>query len=158
MTTDNMQVLDNKIIYEISPLLFGGESSRYVINRIKEDEWPFRSYTATSDMQYFYGTITSLSYPYCNVRGQKQEAVNAIIKDSGRYSIGDEVSVFEHMNIDGEMDVLATKWYDCNEITKSFVNIGWSSSRLSRFLRIDIYTGESKLLQDSPVPDFCRIK
>ena len=129
----------------------------FEIDKSQPDEWPVRFYTGTTGMDDFIGNVLSIKDGRCVIRGVYRgvmcEVKNVIIIDKTIGKRGDRVMVTEHLNVDGAMDLIATKkpllrtaYRDLN-----FINIGWSNAKRCRFLRIDVYTGETKILEQEPV-------
>ena len=62
--------------------------------------------------------------------------------------------VTEHLNVAGGFDMLASKSriIDLKKPELNFINIGWSTNKSCRYLRVDPYTGETKELLGNAVP------
>lgn len=151
---------ENLLILQFSPVLMNGDILRYTVKQDKESEWPVKFFTATTDMRDFIANTTGMSRDgfYCKVkgvyRGETREVNNVLVKDNGiRKHPGDRVMVTEHVNPSGKMEFIATK----KRILKgdlNFISFGWSDENRCRFLRVDVYTGDSAYLIGRPCYSF----
>jgi hypothetical protein len=137
----------------IKPLI-GGKEQEYTIDRSSKEEWPVQFYTNTTDLRDFIGNVTTINNGRCSVkgvyRGVMRELKNVRICSPEIKKSGDRVMVTEHVNVSGKFDFIATKKRILSN-TCHFVNVGWSSDRQSKYLIVDIYTGEVRETQGSPV-------
>ena len=124
-----------------TPILIGG-SRRYYID-LPVDAAPIRFWTMTTDMWLWNGQVTKTS----------QGRAWALIRHSNRivevYGVqvgvlvpDSHCCVMEHLNINGEMELMIgpANILDGN---KNFVNFGIPGDK---YLRIDIYTGDSRII------------
>jgi hypothetical protein len=139
---------------EFTPLL-NSKKHKYKIYQFDIKEWKVQCLTATTDMRDFIGNITFIDGCYCTAkgvyRGKMTEVRNVRVLDP-KFRVGQRVMVSEHLNINGEMDFLAsTKRVLKDNI--NFINFGWSNEGHSRCCRVDIYTGEHKEVYGPMIPE-----
>lgn len=123
----------------------------YSLSKPSEDALPVSFFTATTPMKDFIGNVTQIEGKKCAVRGVYEgimrEVKNIEIADEAIKSVGDRVMVTEHINTCGTFELLATKKRillgDIN-----FINIGWKIGNKSKYIRVDVYTGNHKLIED----------
>lgn len=146
-------LVDDRMTMEFTPLL-GGGARVAEISRKTEDEWPINATTATTDMRDFIANIKSIEGDKCSVegvyRGRMLEVNNVKVCSPEIKKPGDRVMVTEHVSVDGRMDFIATKKRVLAG-NVNFVKIGWSNERKSRFLVLDVYTGDSKVVEGPPM-------
>ncbi len=111
----------------------------------KSGDIPTKFYTATTPMRDFIANITTINKDKCSVKGvyngMMQELKKVKLCVSGA-KVGDRVMVTEHIAIDGNFELLATK----KRILQgdlNFINCGWKSGGKLKYYRFDIYTGQS---------------
>jgi hypothetical protein len=112
---------------------------------------PTSFFTATATMKDFIGNIVSINGKHCIVKGVYEgimrEVKNIEIVEENIKNIGDRVMVTEHINTCGTFELLASKkrilMGDIN-----FINIGWKTDNKTRYMRVDIYTGNYKIIED----------
>ena len=105
-------------------------------------------YTATNRMTDFIGNVTHIKDGMCDVRGVYLSTMQCIknikIVDKLISKIGHRVMVTEHIDIEGKLELIATKkrilYGDLN-----FINIGSPN----KYIMIDVYTGKFKLIEVS---------
>lgn len=123
------------------------EERRYRIERRSQDEIPFESFTCTHTMADGIGNVTELDADQglCSVRavlrGVERELQNVRVWDDRIVKVGERVMVTEHLNVSGQIELVATK----ERILKqdfNFFNFGWETPQGRRVLTVDIYTGE----------------
>lgn len=126
---------------------------RYYLRRRDEKEWAVKFFTATTDMRDCIGNITEICGENCRAkaiyRGKEVELSNILIKNPTIKNIGERIMITEHLNVNGTMELIATKKRILNG-DLNFINIGWSDIIGSRYLRIDVYTGNSIALAGEP--------
>ncbi len=143
---------DNEIIAEIETILgkkININSTKKIVDAIPSKPW----FTATTQMKDFIGRIKSFNYnnKICNVFGfymGREQNINGVklfnIKD---FIVGERVMVTEHININGNLELIATK----NRILEgdiNFINIGWiKNGKIISQTIIDAYTGDFKEIQ-----------
>lgn len=141
-----------EIIFRLYPFITKKEIVVTAKNILK-NAWPVKFFTATTDLKDFIGNVVKInSNNTCSVkgvyRGKMLTLKNIRIGESG--IIKDKrVMVSEHLNVDGKMELIAT----LKRILlggMNFINIGWSNKTESHITRIDIYTGETKLIYGGP--------
>ncbi len=124
----------------------------YEIQRISEDEIAFESFTCTNTMKDGIGNITAINLSdgvcsvKCVLRGVERKIDNVAIWDDRIKNIHDRVMITEHIGINGRLKLVATK----ERILKqdfNFFNFGWESNNSRRLISVDIYTGDSVLLE-----------
>jgi len=142
----------NKIGKRIKPLI-GGEKECF-INRQSKEEWPIQFYTNTTDLRDFIANVTSINKKICSVkgvyRGIMKELKNIRICSPDIKKIGDRVMVTEHIDVSGKFDFIATKKRVLSNVCH-FINVGWSDHEKSRYIIIDIYTGQTRETQGPPI-------
>ena len=112
---------------------------------------PTSFFTATNTMKDFIGNITEINGKYCSVKGVYEGIMREVkkiqIEDESFKTIGERVMVTEHINTCGSFELLATKrrilMGDFN-----FINIGWKTGEKTKYLRVDVYTGNHKVIED----------
>jgi hypothetical protein len=143
---------DDSIIVRLDAILAG--TILHKLEKKPNEEWPVKFYTATHQMNDFIGNIVESDENSCSVRGVYNGYMQVVrnVKigiDCHMAKKGERVMVTEHLNVDGKLEFLATKSRiligDLN-----FINIGWSNGNKCRFQRIDVYTGESKIIVGPP--------
>jgi hypothetical protein len=148
-----IEMIDNKIVLFIKPFIYN-ENMRYEIEKIGEDTWPVKFFTATNDMKDFIGNVKEINGNKCSIRGIYRGSdiivKNVIIYDKNINKINERVMVTEHINVNGEFELIATKKRILYPYL-NFINIGWSNSEKCIFIRIDVYTGESKQCEGKPI-------
>lgn len=139
----------NNFISAVVNTVSCGEKS-YFLNRLSPDESPIQFCTATSTMKDFIGNIIGLHGDKCSARGiinGHDQIVNNVDIIDGTKTIGERIMLTEHINTCGTFELLASKKRillgDIN-----FINIGWRKGNHKRFMRIDPYTGNSKVIED----------
>jgi len=150
---------DNILSLVFIPLIFD-KDKEFKINKPlnKLGAWPIMFYTATTDMRDFIGNITQIDNGKCAIkgvyRGQMAEMKGVFIKEDKIKRIGQRVMVTEHLNVNGQLELIATikRIINITDSNLNFVNIGWSDEKDCEYLRIDIYTGESKTLNGDSIP------
>jgi len=133
----------------------------YSIKRKSSKERPVQFYTGTTDMKDWIGNVREIvernDETFLSVegiyRGKNQTLRNIKSRDSNIKKIGDRVMVTEHLNVAGSFDMLATKRriMDNKKSELNFINIGWSTDEICRYLRTDPYTGETKECIGGPI-------
>lgn len=135
-----------------------GERCRRLLMRASPGEWPFHSFTATTDMRDFIANVVAYGNGSCSVKGVYRGKMTQLrnVHPCTPVKVGERVMVTEHVGIDGRFGFIATKGRilvgDLN-----FVNVGWSDERGSRQLSVDIYTGEARESKGGPVPPSIRM-
>jgi hypothetical protein len=137
----------------LRPLVVVGEVRR-TIPREKPGQWPIRHFTSTTDMRDFIADVVSIEGSTCIVDGVYRRRMvrmrNVRVCSPEIRKPGDRVMVTEHVGIDGRFGFMATKKRvlagDLN-----FINVGWSDEEESKYLVVDIYTGEAKTVVGRPV-------
>jgi hypothetical protein len=150
----------NKVGIIFTPQI-GGDKVECMIERQHANEWPIQSYTCTSPMSDFIGDIESIDGDKCSVkgvyRGKLLRIKNIKVMSSEIKKPGDRVMVTEHLNVNGHFELLATKKRILlqpmleNRSTVNFINIGWSNDDRSRYLVVDIYTGNFRERTNKPL-------
>lgn len=142
---------DSVVLY-FTPIL-ASQEQKYIIKQDWPDEWAVKFFTATTDMRDFIGNVTEIVGNKCSVRGiyrgSNRVINNIIIIDNQIKKVGDRVIVSEHVNIKGNLEFIATKKRILQKDI-NFINIGWSNTIESRYLRIDVYTGQSIYYKGTP--------
>lgn len=135
-----------------------GQTHRYEMSRESSDERRFECFECTNTMKDGIGNVTAIDDKRgtCSVkavlRGQEREFVNVRILDTQISKVHERVMVTEHIRIDGQIELVATK----RRILKgdfNFFKFGWSDGQRRRTVKVDIYTGESKTLIEGPAPE-----
>jgi len=156
------QMLDGKrfMIAKIRPALGTPE----VVHKIESPgkSWqPSSFFTATTAMKDWIGTIRAFTKiegkdTLLDVQGVYDGHMQIIkgikLRTDTEPKIGQRVMVTEHVNVSGGFDMLATnrRILDLSNPNLNFVNIGWSSNKECRYLRIDPYSGECKECVGNP--------
>ena len=85
-------------------------------------------------------------------RGSQVQIHGIVIKDESIILAGQRVMVTEHVNVDGHLELIATKQRVLMDGKSdfNFVNFGWSNDTVCKFKRVDIYTGEVVELESGP--------
>jgi hypothetical protein len=112
---------------------------------------PTSFFTATSTMKDFIGNIVSIKDKKCIVKGiyegKMREVKNIEIVEENIKNIGERVMVTEHINTCGTFELLASKkrilMGDIN-----FINFGWKTGNKTQYIRVDVYTGNHKLIEE----------
>jgi len=151
--------VDNELLFVFSPIIIG-KDIEFKIQKpeSKMKSWPVLFYTATTDMRDFIANITSINGHMCSVkgvyRGNMKDLKSVIVKEDKINKIGQRVMVTEHINVNGKLELLATtkRIINLTDSNLNFVNVGWSDELDCDFYRIDIYTGEFKVLKGDAVP------
>ena len=123
------------------------EEQTYEIEKQNKYEIPFQSYTVTQPMSDGIGNVIDINIENntCSVkcvwRGNECVLNNVIIWDNNIKSKHDRVMVTEHLNIDGHMELVATKKRILMQGFNYF-NFGWESKTSRRIIVVDVYTGE----------------
>jgi len=99
------------------------------------------TFTATTDMQLAMGKVISIDNSKAvlvdTVWGGSRQVVACV--PVGTISLGEMVWATEHLSLDGNMEILASKrkssFGDIN-----FINLSWQDSKV----RIDVLTGETR--------------
>jgi hypothetical protein len=100
------------------------------------------TFTATTSMQSSMGKVVSLDNSSTVVIDTVWDEKRQIIECTpvGSVALGDMVWLSEHLSLDGDMDILASKkkssFGDIN-----FINLIWPESKV----RIDVLTGEVRV-------------
>lgn len=113
-----------------------------------------RFFTATTLMKDFIGNVVDLYGDRCSVQGviygKDRKIPNVRILDPRINRKGQRVMITEHVRVDGKFELVATK-ERILEGDINFLNVGWTTDKESRYLRIDVYTGESRNILGAPV-------
>ena len=141
---------DDRIIATLTPTISDKEVV-YYFDRKDDKERSVKFYTATTDMKDWIGKIrkitnnnkVSVEGIY---RGKNQTLNNIILVGLKNPRIGERVMVTEHIDVSGQFNMLATKKriQDLRKPELNFINIGWSTDKQCRYLRIDPYIGNTK--------------
>lgn len=147
---------DKNIGLKITPQI-GSDEVDVQIEKKSDAEWPVQFYTSSTDVKDWVGNVTKIEGGKCSVRGVYRgsmcELTNIRICDDSIKN-GARVMVTEHLGIDGKMGFIATKrrvLLGGSGSALNFVNIGWSDEKKCRYVRFDVYTGESTVLECGPV-------
>lgn len=136
--------ISNNLILKINPIITNIENE-YHVHKTSDSEWPIYFNTCTTDLRDFIGNITKIEDKKCCVkgvyRGKIVEMRNVIIYDKNIEKLNERIMITEHMDISGRMNFIATKKRILTNLPH-WVNIGWSNEQRSRYVRIDVYTGE----------------
>ena len=133
--------MKHEFIY--APLIEGG-TKRYNID-LPDGQLPIRFWTVTSPMLSWNGEVVKTS----------PERIWAAIRHNGRtvevngfktsaIDVGMPCIVMEHLNINGEMELMIGS-INIMQTNKNFVNYGIPGGK---HIRIDIYTGESVIINE----------
>ena len=126
----------DKIILALKTLI-KNETQTIILDRpiSKPQSWPVHFWTATTDIKDFIGNIkTILPDGKCDVdclyRGEQICLQNVVIKDKSIKRIGQRVMLTEHININGEFEIIATikRIISLEKSGLNFINIGWSDT------------------------------
>ena len=138
-------------------LLISGKKEKFYIPRAGHDEWPVKFWTCTTDIRDFIANTTQMHDTKCSVkgvyRGYQSDLHNVRICDKVIKNINERVMVMEHLDVNGNMELIATKkrvLLDGEQSGINFLNVGWSNEVECKYLRIDIYTGECKEIVTGP--------
>jgi len=146
----------NEVCVRFQPLV----GRKTVEHRIasKKGEWAIKSITGTTDMTDWIGNVTKIHGKLCSVRGvyrgKMRELQKIRVESSDIKKVGDRVMVTEHLNVAGKFDFIATKkrvLVQGKTAGINFLNLGWSNEYGSRYLVIDIYTGEAGEWTGDPI-------
>lgn len=129
--------------FEFRPKL--GSEVFLKMNKQDSAEYPVDFYTCCNPLDDYIGNIVSLGLDNtCSVHGYIKGAMrlvnNVTVADPKILKVGQRVMVTEHLNISGQIDLLATT-FKILESNVSYFNFGWSNTERSRFYRIDVHTG-----------------
>lgn len=123
--------------FEYIPALIGAKK-RYILD-LPTGEEPMVFWTMTTGMTDWYGEVLS-------VQGESAEFVCRGFRGKGKLvepiKIGHPCVVTEHVTISGDMEYLLSKEKILKD-NNNFVNYGVPGGR---HLRIDIYTGEARVI------------
>ncbi len=128
--------------YTYTPILVGAEQ-RYRLE-LPTDASPIVYKTLTNGMRCWYGQLTKSCYGQA---GAFIREGGTIIEIEGKLihnvANGGPCAVMEHLTIDGEMKLMIGPRNILNG-DQNFINFGIPSGK---HIRIDIYTGESKVIE-----------
>ncbi len=118
------------------------QEQRYTLE-LPLEATPVRWWTLTNNMGLWTGEVTEVTTDSATaITIHRGKLVEVSGKIAGSLKKGGPCYIMEHLSIDGIMEYLI-----CSEIiqsgNKNFVNFGTPNGK---HLRIDIYTGESKVI------------
>ena len=141
-------------IFKIKLNNFNNKEFEHQILRKHKDQWPITFDTATFPMNDFIGNVTKINNNICSVRGhymgKMREIDNVKIIDPAVIREGQRIMISEHVNINGQMELVATtkRIIEGKFANVNFTNVGWSDDKSSEYIRVDIHTGECKAIKD----------
>ncbi len=144
---------DQDLICEYTSVL--GVSKSYCLTSPGDDFWPVHSKTCTSDMKDCIGNIKT-EFPnglmrfHGYFRGEMRDIIGVPLEP---LEINQRCMATEHIDINGEMRIVLTKQpilQGNGSSAINFINFGWSNDKLSHMMRVDIYTGQSTLIDSTP--------
>jgi len=128
--------------YKYVPIIIGAEK-RYRIE-LPLDAAPIVYKTLTTGMRYWTGQVFEVADGHARAFIRQAGSLITIKADLvGKVSQGDPCFVMEHLNIDGEMEFMIGPKNILNG-DQNFVNFGIPQGK---HIRIDIYTGQSKVIE-----------
>lgn len=131
-----------------------GPKQEYKISNDNEKAWPVRFYTATTNMVDFIGNVVRADDTSCSVRGVYRGVDREIgnVRMIDDVKPGQRVMVTEHIDVNGKIELVATtkRLLKDGREDLNFINIGWSDHHKSKVIRIDVYTGESRVIETGP--------
>lgn len=145
-------------LYEVEyrPIL-GGELHRYKIRRQHDGEERFDCWEATTQMTDGIGNVTAIDQErgVCSVeavmRGSQCKLDNVRILDARISRVHERVMVSEHVRLDGAMELVATK-ERILQGNRNFFKFGWMDGQRRRTVKVDIFTGEFREMEEGPIP------
>jgi len=144
MFNHKIEELGKKVKVTFTPSITGKE-----IVLLLDILGPFtKFYTATTQMKDFIGNIITTDNGICSIKGVyqgREQVVRNVKLLYNNAKNGDRVMVTEHLNLEGKFEFLATK-HRILQGDLNFINCGWKDGNKVHYYRIDIYTGDYKLL------------
>lgn len=138
----------------ITPFITG-EETIYAL-AIPKGYWPIYFFTATTDMKDCIGNITDIKNKLCAAKAVYRGAEIILhgirVLDDTIKSVGERVMITEHLNVEGKLELIATKKRMLQDDSSdlNFVNFGYSNEKESHYMRVDIYTGETNMITGPP--------
>lgn len=128
-------------IFEYIPILVGGVK-KYIID-LPVEASPVRFWTITSPMQSWDGQVLTYA-PECATVALRVRDETVVVEATPIEELYPEFPcvVMEHLKVDGTMEYMVGK-ANIMRGGKNFVNYGIPNGR---HVRIDIYTGESRII------------
>ena len=145
---------DGSVVLKIQPIANSRKLS-YVLPPDRPTQKPIRFYTATTDIKDFIGNVIKVEEDNvqvkCLYRGSDCELQK--VRPLEKLKEGQRVMITEHLNVNGELELVATTkrilpGNSRNDL--NFVNFGWSDDKGSKYIRIDVYTGETLEINGPP--------